>query len=247
MLIAEDLLLLLTDDTSGRLSTYGAVAEVLLTGANLVELALMGRVDISRAVEPIRFLGIPWDKRSVDRLIVGDPSSTGDAVLDATLQIAIMGQGNLAWVIRQRGKNLQMTLYKQLVSSGMIRHEQRTILAVAMVDRWPVRDSRHKVEVRRRVTQALVEQTTPDTRSAALIALLHTIEYEPAIVDPRYAAFRSRNAVDHELFYIRSQLLERGEQITNSNWAPEAVRNSIDAIIATTRDQALNTIAKGAG
>ena len=139
MLIAEDLLLLLTDDTSGRLSTYGAVAEILLTGANLVELALMGRVDISRAVEPIRFLGIPWDKRSVDRLIVRDPSSTGDAVLDATLQIATRGQGNLAWVIRQRGKNLQMTLYKQLVRSGMIRHEQRTILAVAMVDRWPVR------------------------------------------------------------------------------------------------------------
>ena len=122
MLIAEDLLLLLTDDTSGRLSTPAAKVEIMLAGANLVELALMGRVDISREVKPIRFLGI---NRTVDRLIVGDPSPTGDAVLDAALQIAIRGQGNLSWVIRQRGKNLQMTLYKQLVSSGMIRHEQR--------------------------------------------------------------------------------------------------------------------------
>jgi Golgi phosphoprotein 3 (GPP34) len=244
VLIAEDLLLLLTDDTSGRLSTPAAKAEILLAGANLVDLALMGRVDISRAVKPIPFLGI---NRTVDRLIVRDRSPTGDAVLDAALQIASRGQGRLSWVLRQRGKNLQMTLYKRLVSSGMIRHEQRTILAVAMVDRWPAQDSRHKVEVRRRVIQALVEQTTPDTRSAALIALLHTIEHEPAIVDSRYARFRSRNAVDIELFSIRSQVLGRGEEIAKSTWAPEAIRNSIDAIIATTRDQALNTIAKVAG
>jgi hypothetical protein len=244
VLIAEDLLLLLTDDTSGRLSTPAAKAEILLAGANLVDLALMGRVDISRAVKPIPFLGI---NRTVDRLIVRDRSPTGDAVLDAALQIASRGQGRLSWVLRQRGKNLQMTLYKRLVSSGMIRHEQRTILAVAMVDWWPAQDSRHKVEVRRRVIQALVEQTTPDTRSAALIALLHTIEHEPAIVDSRYARFRSRNAVDIELFSIRSQVLGRGKEIAKSTWAPEAIRNSIDAIIATTRDQALNTIAKVAG
>jgi hypothetical protein len=86
------------------------------------------------------------------------------------------------------------------------------------------------VQVRRRVIQALVEQTTPDTRSAALIALLHTIELEPKIVDPR------RYGVS------KHQLVRRGEQIANSNWAPwapEAVRNSIDAIIAATRKEAL--------
>ena len=244
MLIAEDLLLLLTDDTSGRLVTPAAKVEIMLAGANLVELALMGRVDISREVKPIPFLGI---NRTVDRLIVGDRSRTGDAVLDAALQIAIRGHGNLSSVIRQRGKNLQMTLYKQLVSSGMIRHEQRTILAVAMVDRWPAQDSRHKVQVRRRVIQALVEQTTPDTRSAALIALLHTIRLEPAIVDPRHAGYRSRNGVDLELASLRKQLLGRGEQITNSNWAPEAVRNSIDPIIAATGKAALSTRERGAG
>ena len=43
MLIAEDLLLLLTDDTSG--STPAVAVEILLAGANLVELALIGRVD----------------------------------------------------------------------------------------------------------------------------------------------------------------------------------------------------------
>jgi hypothetical protein len=93
--------------------------------------------------------------------------------------------------------------------------------------------------MRRRVIQALVEQTTPDTRSAALIALLHTIEYEPAIVDPRHAGIR--NGIDLETASLRKQLLGRGEEIANSKWAPAAVRNSIDAIIAATGKAALST------
>ena len=44
---------------------------ILLAGANLVELALMGRVDVSREVKPIPVLGI---KRTVVRLIVRDRS-----------------------------------------------------------------------------------------------------------------------------------------------------------------------------
>jgi Golgi phosphoprotein 3 (GPP34) len=113
----------------------------------------------------------------LDRLIVGDRSPTGDTVLDAALEIAIWGQrvGEQPWVIREPGRDLKRPLYKQLVSSGMIRHERRRTLAVTKVDRWPAQDSRHKAQVRRRVILALVEQTTPDTRNAALIALLHTI------------------------------------------------------------------------
>jgi hypothetical protein len=243
VLLAEDLLLVLTDDTSGRLSTLAKKVEIMLAGASLVELALMGRVNISRAVEPVRFIGIPWDKRNTDRLVVSDPSATGDAVLDAALQIAIRGEGKLSCVIREPGKNLQMTLYKRLVSSGMVRHERRRTLmenlALTRVDMGPVQDSRHKAEVRRRVIKALVEQTTPDTRSAALIVLLHTIGHEPVIVDPRHAGFRSRWAVDLELASRRDQLVGRGKEIAKSDWAPEAVRDSIDTIIAATRKLAV--------
>src|SRR5438093_1346690 len=40
MLLAEDLLLLVTDDASGRLSVPGAQADAGLGGANLIELTL---------------------------------------------------------------------------------------------------------------------------------------------------------------------------------------------------------------
>jgi uncharacterized membrane protein YgcG len=216
VLIAEDLLLLLTDDTSGKLSARVVDVEILLAGANLVELALMERVDISPAVEPVQ-------------LIVSDPSPTGDAVLDATLKTVIRWQGPpihvIQDVIRHSGNNARTTLYERLVSMGMVRYKRRRFLG----DRWPAHDSRHKAEMRRRVIQALMEQTTPDTRSAALIALLHTIGHEPKIVDRR----------DYGM--IKSQLIVRGEQIANSNWAPEAARNSIDAIILATSKRILAT------
>ena len=210
VLIAEDLLLLLTDDTSGKLSAHPAKVDIVLAGANLVELALMGRVDMDI---------------SRKELIVGDRSPIGDAVLNATLETVtretvIRGHGPpIQAVIGQSGKKVRKTLYERLVSMGMVRHERRRILR----DRWPAQDSRHKAEVRGRVIQALVEKTRPDTRSAALIALLHTIRHEPKIVDPRNYGMS------------KSQLIERGAVIVYSSWAPEAVRIAIDAIIAETR------------
>ena len=47
MLLAEDLLLLVTDDASGRLSALVATVDAGLGGANLVELTLRGKVDLT--------------------------------------------------------------------------------------------------------------------------------------------------------------------------------------------------------
>ena len=47
MLLAEDLLLLVTDDASGRLSVPAAQVDAGLGGANLAELTLMNKVGLS--------------------------------------------------------------------------------------------------------------------------------------------------------------------------------------------------------
>ena len=52
MLLAEDLLLLVTDDASGRLAVPGVQADAGLGGANLVELTLLGRVDVAGEQDP---------------------------------------------------------------------------------------------------------------------------------------------------------------------------------------------------
>jgi hypothetical protein len=81
-------------------------------------------------------------------------------------------------------------------------------------------------EVRRLVTQALVQQATPDTRTAALIALVHALRCEDKIVDPQQYGVSKR------------ELRARAEEIAEGNWASKAVRKAIEemtaAVIAAT-------------
>ena len=112
MLLAEDLLLLVTDDASGRLSVPGVQADAGLGGANLVELTLRGQVDVAGEQDP----GKPG------RIIVRDPSPPGDEVLDTALQTLVARQGSKpSAVIRPLGKNLRPVLYQRLAASGVLR------------------------------------------------------------------------------------------------------------------------------
>ncbi len=205
MLLAEDLLLLLTDEASGRLSAPAAQVDATLGGANLLELALMNK----------------WDHGKPGCIIVRDPSPAGDEVLDAALGIVTAHQGKKpSTVIRPLGKNVRRTLYERLALSGVIRCEQARILGVFPTLRWPAQDASHAAQVRRLVTQALVQQTAPQARAAALIALLHALGYERKIVHPR------------ECELSRQQLRTRDEEIAAGTWAPEAVRQAIGQMTA---------------
>src|SRR5215469_3953572 len=114
MLIAEDLLLLVTDDASGRLSVPADQVDAGLGGANLVELTLRNKVDLTGEQDP----GRPG------RIIVRDPSPAGDAVLDAALEVVTGYQGKKPFtVIKPLSKNLRRTLYERLASSGVVRGE----------------------------------------------------------------------------------------------------------------------------
>jgi hypothetical protein len=211
MLIAEDLLLLVTDDASGRLCAQAAQVDIGLGGANLLELTLMRKADLSGA----------GDEGKPGRIIVRDPSPTGDEVLDAALEILVAKQGDKpSAVIKPLSRNLRGTLYGRLVEAGVLRARQGRILGVLPVRRWPTQDAAHEAEARRLVTQALVQQTAPDTRTAALIALLHALRCEHKIVDPRPYSLSRR------------QLRERAAEIAEGNWASEAVRKVIDEMIA---------------
>ena len=211
MLLAEDLLLLVTDDASGRLATDGVQVDTGLGGANLVELTLLGQVDVSG----------DQDQGKRGRIIVRDPSPPGDDVLDAALRILVERQGRKpSAVIRPLGKNLRPALYQRLAARGVLRAGQRRVLGVFPARTWSAQDSSHKAEVRQRVTEALVHTAAPDERTAALIALLHALRCEHKVVDPR----------PYQL--SRRQLRARAAEIAEGNWASEAVRKAIDEMIA---------------
>jgi Golgi phosphoprotein 3 (GPP34) len=211
MLLAEDLLLLVTDDASGRLSVPGVQADAGLGGANLVELTLLGKVDVAGEQDP----GKPG------RIIVRDPSPPGDEVLDAALQTLSARQGSKpSAVIRPLGKNLRSVLYQRLAASGVLRAGHGRALGIFPTRTWPAQDPSHEAEMRRLVTQARVQPSAPDERTAALIALLHALKCEHKVVDPR----------PYQL--SRRQLRARAAEIAQGNWASEAVRKAIDEMMA---------------
>ena len=211
VLIAEDLLLLVTDDASGRLLAPAAQIDAGLGGANLVELTLINKVDLSGG----------GDKGKPGRIIVRDPSPVGDAVLDAALAILAAHQGDKpSTVIGPLSKNLRQALYERLAASGVLRAERGRSLGIFPTHTWPTQDARHEAEVRQLVTQALVHKVTPDARTAALIALLHALRCEHKIIDLG------------PIGLSKQQLRARAEEIAKGNWASEAVRKVIVEMIA---------------
>ena len=211
MLLAEDLLLLVTDDASGRLSAPAEQVDAGLGGANLVELTLQNKVDLSGEQDP--------GKRG--RIIVRDPSPAGDAVLDAALEILLARQGRRpSAVIGPLSKNLRGTLYQRLADRGVVRAERGRIFGVFPVRRWPAQDASDEAEVRRLMTQALVQHEAPDTRTAALITLVHAVGCVDKIVDARQHGLSKR------------QLRARAKKISEGNWASAAVRKAIEDMMA---------------
>lgn len=161
------------------------------------------------------------DQGKPGRIIVRDHSPTGDAVLDAALEILVAHQGQKpSTVIRPLSKNLRETLHERLVGGGVVRAERGKIFGVFPAHRWPAQDASHEAEVRLLMTQALVQQEGADARTAALIALVHAVGCEDKIVGPRQYGLSKR------------ELKARAEAIAKGNWASEAVRKAIQEMMA---------------
>lgn len=91
-----------------------ATSVIPLGGALLLELALLGKVDLTG----------PADEGRAGRVILRDISPTGDDVLDVALDLLSTRQGKKPRaVIRPLSKNLRPTLYRRLASRGVIRAE----------------------------------------------------------------------------------------------------------------------------
>jgi len=155
------------------------------------------------------------------RIIVRDPSPLGDAILDTALETVAAYRGKRpSTVIRPLSKNLRRTLYERLAGNGVVGAERRKIFGVFPSHRWPAQDTSHEAEVRRLMTQALVQQVAPDTRTAALIALVHAVGCLDKIVDPRQHGLSKR------------ELRARAKKIAEGNWASAAVRKAIEERMA---------------
>jgi hypothetical protein len=201
-LIAEDLLLLLLDDESGKVTASDS-AGVALGGAVLAELAILGAVTVdertSRLFSPkVRVTGpAPEDRVLADALdVVAEKERTAQSLVELL------------------GKHLVATLGDRMAERGILERQESRLLGISRT-RWPAVDRSHEAEVRQALTSVLVQGTTPDSRTGALVAVLAAID-------------RTHKVVDHDGM-SRRDVKRRAKEVSEGAWAATGVRDAIRA------------------
>jgi len=207
MLIAEDVLLLLVDDATGRFLVDSTKLDNVLAGAVLVELATIERI------------GFPPEGSRVKRgrMVVVDPTQPGDPVLDSSLAtVAASRPAKPEQLIAKLRKRLRATLLERLTATGALRRSTRKLMGILPRTTWPAVDSSHKRELRGRLQAVLVAGATPDGRTAALVSLLAAVNAAHKVVDGNKKLVRAR-----------------AKDIAAGEWAGAAVKKAIDAVNAS--------------
>jgi hypothetical protein len=224
MLLAEDLLLLLTDDSTGKLAASGTEVDVALGGALLVELTLMQRVDLAGSDERVR----------EGRLVVRDPDPTGDPLLDEALTVVAQKEGKKPQsVVARLGRRTRARLYERLVAGGVLRAEDDRVLGIFPTHRWPSNDAAHESRVRAGLLTALREGSTTEERTGALISLLLALNAVHKTVDPGLVGLSKK------------ELNANAKRIAEGDWAAKAVRHAIEAMNAAVLAAASSAVVLG--
>jgi hypothetical protein len=203
-LIAEDLLLLLLDDDSGKLSgtTY---LDTGIGGAVLVELALSGFVDV------VKGSGI-WARAKVVPTVSDPPS---DPFLLEALDVVRAKERTAQDLVNRLGKKRRDVLIERLRERGILEETEERVLGLIPRRRWPMVDGAHEDDVRRRLGDALIRGASPDDRTAALIAVLAALDLAHKVIDREGLPAR--------------EVKKRAKEVAEGDWAAKAVRDSIAA------------------
>lgn len=208
MLIAEDLLLLLYDDERGKPITGSPGLDYALAGAVLIELTLLGKVDVAGEGESTK----------KGRLVVKDATPTGDPILDQRLAILAEKAGSKPKnLMAKLSKKLRKQVLARLAERGILEADKGRILGLFPTARWPAHDARHEAEIRASLDNVLRLGTEPDERTGALVALLHALNVVPKVVGD----VGDKKAVKR-----------RAKEIAESAWAAEAVRQAVREVQA---------------
>ena len=156
----EIVLLALDDKTGAQLHLPVTALNYGLAGAVLADLAWAGKIDTDQ-----------------ERLTILDPSPTGDPLLDPWLAL-IAAEKNVRsvahWlsVLADSQKEIEQPALDRLIDRGILKRQDKKILWVIGLRRYPTIDGHERTEVRTRLGQLILGDDIPDPRDAILISLL---------------------------------------------------------------------------
>ena len=203
-LIAEDLVLLLLDDESGKF-TNASYLDTGIGGALLVELALTQTVEIVegsglRARAKVRPTGL---------------SAPSDPVLAEALALVGEKERTAEDLVSRLGRRRRDQLLDRLRERGIVEPREDRVLGLIPRTRWPALDSTHEAGVRRELCDVLLRGARPTVQTAALVAVLSALDLAHKVVNREGAPARD--------------VKKRAKEVAEGDWAAKAVRDSIAA------------------
>ena len=201
LLIVEDLLLLLLDDTSGTIAGEGTLYYTL-GGAVLVELALRGEVapDDSRTM----FNGI--------RIGAVKGELPSDPLLREAYETVAKKPRGVQELLIDIGSSLRGEVLDRLVERGFIRREKKKVLGVFPTTRMPAQRPEYEAQLLESVRSVLVDGAEPDARTGALAALLSASGTLPQL---------------HPGIPWSGAVYTRGKELEKGSWGADAVNTAI--------------------
>lgn len=208
MLLCEDILLLATDDETGKQRSVGGFAELLVAGALLTDLMLAGQVRLTEQGESVR-----------KNRVVADPDAPApddNLLLVTRAKLATKASWDAASAVNALKKNLIRYLHERLVAAEVLMRDERRVLGVFPSIRFPAVDGTYEAGLLASIDAVLFEGATPDDHTAALIGLLHAGDLLVTVVD-RGRGIDKRN------------LKRFAESLIDMYWPAQAARKAIQA------------------
>ncbi|WFE30328.1 GPP34 family phosphoprotein [Solwaraspora sp. WMMD791] len=165
--LAENLVLLLLDDATGRSTVDTGRRYRAVGSAVLLDLVRAGRVTIAAA-----------DDAREARVQVVDAAPTGDPALDTALGKLAPKPLKVGWAAENLGHDCWQPLLELLAADGAIRQQEQRVLGLLKTTTWPAGDGTRERVVREAITTAL-HGAEPDEETGVLITILHGIGAVP--------------------------------------------------------------------
>jgi hypothetical protein len=211
MLIAEDMLLLLTDDDTGKAAGSTQV-DLGLAGALMADLALLGRVDIAAAGEQVK----------KGRLVVRDASPTDDDLLDGALSRLSGQQGKRAdKAVEALTKDTRRQLYLRLAERGLVRQHESRLFGVTLRTTWPAAERTHEQLLRASLALAVSSDRDLQERDAALLSVLAAVGRIDVVAGGAQTALTGRD------------IRHRNRDLSARWWVSDAVSAAVKRANAT--------------
>ncbi len=161
--LAEDIILLLLDDDSGKLASIDLMTlNYAMAGAVLMDLALRNKID-----------------NDLESLIVADSTPTGLQMLDTYLdKISSENKENNTryWLteLSNYGEDIVDSALNMLVEKKILKTEEKKILWVIGTRVYPMVDDKEEKEVKRRIVDLLMSDEIPTPQDVVLVSLMDT-------------------------------------------------------------------------